>query len=198
MNKSVRAFLSVSSAALLSVFFFCSSALRVNAQDGPRSAALDGITAGRAEFFQGADLKDIKSPPQATVSGDAQVPGRAAAIEPGKGLLPEVRDEVRTKAILQLVADIYSGKHLPYSQDGVTFLNKEGRLPAQPKGFYKEYTLITGSAPHTVVIGETTYQVPPDQGVRGSERVVIGNGEKLYYSPDHYGTFVFLEVIRRF
>lgn len=45
-----------------------------------------------------------------------------------------------------------------YSRDGITFANREGILPAQPLGYYKEYT------------------VPPTAGVanRGSERELPG------------------------
>ena len=116
-------------------------------------------------------------------------------IAPGRDLAPKVEDPVRVEAILKLVSDIYNNVPLPYSQDGATFTNREGRLPIQPLGFYKEYTLLTGSAPHTVVIDGITYQVPPDQGARGSERVIIGGGEKLYYTPDHYMRFIQLTVV---
>ncbi len=118
------------------------------------------------------------------------------AIEPGRDLSPKVEDPVRVKAILKLVSDVYNNVSLPYSQDGTTFTNKEKRLPPQPLGFYKEYTLITGNAPHTVVIGGQTYQVAPDQGARGSERVIIGGGAELYYTPDHYARFIKLTVVR--
>jgi ribonuclease T1 len=118
------------------------------------------------------------------------------AIEPGRDLSPKVEDPVRVKAILKLVSDVYNNVSLPYSQDGTTFSNKEKRLPPQPLGFYKEYTLITGNAPHTVVIGGQTYQVAPDQGARGSERVIIGGGAELYYTPDHYARFIKLTVVR--
>lgn len=117
-------------------------------------------------------------------------------IAPGRDLAPKVEDPVRVKAILKLVSDIYNHVHLPYSQDGATFTNKEGRLPKQPLGFYKEYTLLTGSAPHTVVIDGQTYQVAPDLSARGSERCIIGNGEKLYYTPDHYAHFIELTVVK--
>lgn len=117
-------------------------------------------------------------------------------IAPGRDLAPKVEDPVRVKAILKLVSDVYNNVHLPYSQDGATFKNKEGKLPKQPVGFYKEYTLLTGSAPHTVVIGGTTYQVAPDLSARGSERCIIGGGEKLYYTPDHYAHFIELTVVK--
>ena len=117
-------------------------------------------------------------------------------IEPGRDLAPKVEDPARVAAILKLVSDIYNNAPLPYSQDGATFTNKEGRLPKQPLGFYKEYTLLTGDAPHTVVIDGQTYQVAPDLSARGSERVIIGGGEKLYYTPDHYAHFIQLTVVK--
>ena len=117
------------------------------------------------------------------------------AIQPGSDLKPKVEDPIRVRAILDLVGDVYNNAHLPYSQDGATFTNKEGKLPKQPLGFYKEYTLLTGNAPHTVVIGGQTYQVAPDLSARGSERVIIGGGAKLYYTPDHYAHFIELTVV---
>ena len=120
----------------------------------------------------------------------------AKVIEPGRDLAPKVEDPARIKAILKLVSDVYDHVHLPYSQDGATFTNKEGKLPQQPLGFYKEYTLLTGAAPHTVVIDGTTYQVAPDLSARGSERIILGGGEKLYYTPDHYAHFIQLTVVR--
>jgi len=117
-------------------------------------------------------------------------------IAPGRDLAPKVEDPIRTKAILKLVGDIYNNVHLPYAQDGATFKNKERKLPVQPAGFYKEYTLLTGSAPHTVVIDGQTYQVAPDLSARGSERCIIGGGTKLYYTPDHYAHFIELTVVK--
>ncbi|OGR64381.1 MAG: hypothetical protein A2X31_03555 [Elusimicrobia bacterium GWB2_63_22] len=131
------------------------------------------------------------------VPAEVAAPEKAAGLapQPGKDFTPVIKDQARIKAIMKLVSDVYNGKPLPYSQDGTTFKNKEGKLPAQPAGFYKEYTLLTGNAPHTVVIGGTTYQVAPDLSARGSERVIIGGGQKIYYTPDHYAHFILLEVV---
>lgn len=117
-------------------------------------------------------------------------------IEPGTDLTPLMQDRIRVRAILKLVEDVYYNRPLPYSQDGTTFKNKEGRLPQQPVGFYKEYTLLTGNAPHTVVIDGKTYQVAPDLSARGSERVIIGGGRLIYYTPDHYANFIQFTVVR--
>jgi guanyl-specific ribonuclease Sa len=123
-------------------------------------------------------------------------PAVERAIAPGRDLIPKVDDLARVGAILKLVEDVYNNKPLPYHEDGSIFKNKEKKLPVQPLGFYKEYTLLTGSAPHTVVIDGQAYQVAPDQSARGSERVIIGGGEKLYYTPDHYAHFIQLTVVR--
>ncbi len=122
-------------------------------------------------------------------------PESEKVIEPGRDLTPKVEDAARVRAILKLVSDVYNNAPLPYPQDGATFKNKEGQLPQQPLGFYKEYTLLTGNAPHEVVIDGQTYQVAPDLSDRGSERIIMG-GEKLYYTPDHYAHFIQLTVVR--
>jgi guanyl-specific ribonuclease Sa len=155
------------------------------------NAALTELLAGSSfqNYVQLPAVADLQVPEAALEKAAALSP------QPGKDFSPKVEDQARIKAIMKLLTDIYQGNHLPYAQDGVTFKNKEGKLPAQPAGFYKEYTLLTGSAPHTVVIGGTSYQVAPDLSARGSERVIIGGGEKIYYTPDHYAHFIQLTVV---
>ena len=60
----------------------------------------------------------------------------------------------------------------PYSRDGVTFGNRERRLPSQPRGYYHEYTVKTLGA-HD----------------RGPRRIVCGRLPECYYTADHYRTF---------
>jgi ribonuclease T1 len=52
---------------------------------------------------------------------------------------------------------IHSGGPFPYPQDGSVFRNREQRLPAGSRGYYREYT------------GKT-----PDIGNRGARRIVCG------------------------
>jgi len=68
---------------------------------------------------------------------------------------------------------IASGVKYPTRNDGTTFKNNEGLLPQQPTGYYTEY-------------------VVPTFGVNGAgpQRIVTGRGGELYYTPDHYKTFV--------
>lgn len=50
--------------------------------------------------------------------------------------------------------------------------NRSGALPVQPEGYYQES------------------DVWPGPGRRGAERIVVGGSGEVWYSPDHYGTFL--------
>ncbi len=160
-------------------------------------AAADVKPAALAELVSGAEFRNLVELPAVPASAPEAVLPKAAAASPapGRDFTPKIEDASRIRSMMKLITDIYNGAHLPYAQDGAIFSNKEGRLPVQPKGFYHEYTLLTGSAPHVVVIGGTTYQVAPDLSARGSERIIIGGGEKIYYTPDHYAHFILLTVV---
>ncbi|MDO5768079.1 MAG: ribonuclease domain-containing protein, partial [Psychrobacter sp.] len=60
-----------------------------------------------------------------------------------------------------------------------TFSNREGRLPQQPKGYYREYTVPT-----------------PGESDRGARRIVTGGNPPVvyYFTADHYQSFKTLEV----
>ena len=74
---------------------------------------------------------------------------------------------------------IKSGVSFPHRNDGSIFQNRPPSgastplLPVRPKGFYKEY-------------------VVPTPGVKGPgpQRIVVGNDGKMYYTPDHYDSFI--------
>lgn len=61
----------------------------------------------------------------------------------------------------------------PFDQDGATFENREGLLPGEPTGYYREFTVPT-----------------PGEGDRGPRRLVTGQGGEVYYTADHYDSFV--------
>lgn len=69
----------------------------------------------------------------------------------------------------------------PHRQDGTVFQNREGRLPARPNGYYREYTVRTPGVSH-----------------RGARRIVTGGRppEVYYYTADHYGSFRRFEIPR--
>lgn len=131
----------------------------------------------------------------------AATPAIAAAVQavpPGTGLSPEFSDPGRVSLILDLVARVHDGRPLPFPKDGAVFANREGRLPPQPSGYYREYTVLPPpGSPSDITVGGRPFRISPPQGRRGAERLIIGGGEFLWYSPDHYKTFIALEVLRR-
>lgn len=183
----------LNAAALLLVSAWVSHAS--DAKTDLQPAAMQSLSGGVLPGFDAVPAPAEITIPLAAPERVAEETRAGLAPKPGRDFTPKIEDQARIKAIMKLITDIVNGVHLPYSQDGAIFSNKEGRLPQQPKGYYKEYTLLTGSAPHTVVIGGTTYQVAPDLSARGSERVIIGGGEHIYYTPDHYAHFIELTVV---
>lgn len=77
------------------------------------------------------------------------------------------------KEAQQTIALIKKGGPFPYERDGITFQNREGLLPQKPRGYYSEYTVIT-----------------PGSRDRGACRIVAGDRGELYYTEDHYDSFV--------
>ena len=78
------------------------------------------------------------------------------------------------------LALIQQGGPYPYpDKDGTTFGNRENRLPAEARGYYREYTVPTPGVSH-----------------RGARRIVTGgNPPTVYYlTLDHYDSFSKLEV----
>lgn len=72
---------------------------------------------------------------------------------------------------------IGKGGPFRYSKDGVTFGNRERILPAQPRGYYREYTVKT-----------------PSESDRGPRRIICGgqpvtSRADCYYTADHYTSF---------
>lgn len=59
-----------------------------------------------------------------------------------------------------------------YRNDGITFQNREGRLPKKPSGHYREWVHPT-----------------PGVGGPGPQRIVTGKSGEAYYTHDHYDTF---------
>ena len=76
-----------------------------------------------------------------------------------------------------VVDDIEDGGPYAYpDRDGSTFGNREGFLPEEDRGYYREFTVETPGLSH-----------------RGAKRVVTGGGgfapEVWYYTDDHYDSF---------
>lgn len=74
---------------------------------------------------------------------------------------------------LETIDLIEQGGPYPYGRDDSVFMNREGRLPQHERGYWREYTVPT-----------------PGESDRGARRIVAGRGGELYYTDDHYGSFV--------
>ncbi len=68
---------------------------------------------------------------------------------------------------------IQKGIKFPHRNDGTIFKNREGLLPRKHSTYYREY-------------------VHPTLGVEGpgAQRIIIGEKSEIFYSPDHYKTFI--------
>ena len=72
---------------------------------------------------------------------------------------------------------IHQGGPFPFEKDGTVFGNRERLLPANKRGYYREYTVQTPGARN-----------------RGARRIVCGGvlltaPETCYYTADHYASF---------
>ncbi len=118
------------------------------------AVALLVLSAGLSpSLLQAKDLA-LAAPPSQTVAVD-QLP-------------PQGRD---------MMALIYQGGPFRHDKDGVVFGNRERILPAQSRGYYREYTVRT-----------------PGERTRGARRIVCGGlkpavPDACYYTDDHYASF---------
>lgn len=114
---------------------------------------------------------------QASTAAEQRVPETAARSNDTAtrypAFLPPQAHEVLTR--------IEQGGPFAYRQDGGVFQNRERRLPAQPRGYYREYTVDT-----------------PGSRDRGPRRIVTGGDpvDAYWYTDDHYRSFRRFEVRR--
>ena len=94
---------------------------------------------------------------------------RGPAPAPAAG---EVRVGELPREAKATLALIRKGGPFPYAKDGAVFGNREGHLPKQKRGYYREYTVKT-----------------PGERTRGGRRIVAGASGELFYTDDHYNHF---------
>lgn len=105
-----------------------------------------------------------------TVSVHSRQP--LATAEPAQVRLADLPHEGRVT-----YQKILSGGPFPYEKDGTVFGNRERLLPARPRGYYREYTVVRNGARN-----------------RGAKRIVCGGvrptvPDGCYYTSDHYASF---------
>ncbi|HWC84705.1 MAG TPA: ribonuclease domain-containing protein [Pseudonocardiaceae bacterium] len=118
----------------------------------------------------------------ATTSG---TPGSAPSVS--QGSVPGSSSGLPMQALSALPGQaaqtyqlILKGGPFPYPHnDGVVYQNRERELPSEPSGYYHEYTVPT-----------------PGSSDRGTRRLITGKDHELYYTGDHYQTFVVVEPNR--
>lgn len=134
--------------------------------------------------ISGDDTKSTSAPASSSSAagkpgetGASQAKGKVAGAESGlpvkplTGLPPQASDTWKL---------IKAGGPYPYPRnDDVTFQNREKVLPAKDSGYYREYTVKT-----------------PGSSDRGARRLVTGTGKELYYTEDHYKSFVVVDAGR--
>jgi ribonuclease T1 len=72
---------------------------------------------------------------------------------------------------------IQRGGPFPFAHDGIVYQNLEHNLPAKPRGYYHEYTVVT-----------------PGSDDRGARRIITGKNGEWFYTADHYASFVRVDV----
>lgn len=92
-------------------------------------------------------------------------------VDPESGLPFIDLDDLPPEATVT-VALIESDGPFPHDQDDAVFQNREGILPAEPSGYYREYTVETPGSPD-----------------RGARRLVSGADGQLFWTEDHYDSF---------
>lgn len=109
-------------------------------------------------------------------TGSASAPGTRASStagantpDSGLGTIAESKLPKEARATLTLIR---AGGPYKYDQDDKTFQNREGNLPGQKKGYYREYTVVT-----------------PGSGDRGARRIIGGRDGDRYWTDDHYDSF---------
>jgi guanyl-specific ribonuclease Sa len=155
-------------------------------------------------YAEKADLTTIKNDVNLTIDLSLSNDEKSACQYPNDGLnygtdvTPKITDPVRVNAIVSLVTKIIKCEKLPYKEDGQIFTNKEGLLPQMEKGYYREYTLIIPSGSQKEFnVGDTHFTAYPSYSGRGPERIVIGGGSIIYYTPTHYDSFIQIKLINK-
>ena len=85
----------------------------------------------------------------------------------------QVQNSDLGSALKSTLDRIKAGTKFPHRNDGSIFTNKEGLLPIKPEGYYKEFV----------------HPTPGSKGA-GLQRIVTGRNGEIYYTPDHYKTFI--------
>ncbi|MFJ9785797.1 ribonuclease domain-containing protein [Amycolatopsis sp. NPDC101161] len=127
------------------------------------------------------DVVSDGSPAAPSPSSSASAPAKGGAAVPGadSGLPVKALSTLPPQAS-DTWKLIEKGGPYPYPRnDDVVFENREKRLPGKKSGYYHEYTVKT-----------------PGSADRGARRLITGQAHELYYTGDHYASFVVVDPAR--
>jgi RHS repeat-associated protein len=120
----------------------------------------------------GGPLRSIWASLRAFAADESGEVGWGRSSAAGQRQLPFSDPSLLTEVNVTLDA-IEAGGPFAYSKDGTVWQNKDGDLPVEPPGYYREYTVAT-----------------PGSATRGARRIVQGLGGETYYTNDHDRTFI--------
>jgi len=127
------------------------------------------------------------SSPSTAPGTSASAPAKSGTPAKGSAAVPGADSGLPVKALSALPPQasdtwklIEAGGPYPYPRnDDVVFENREKRLPGKKSGYYHEYTVKTPGSPD-----------------RGARRLITGQAHELYYTGDHYASFVVVDPAR--
>ncbi len=129
-----------------------------------------------SSFEPGKDNDDLNASTESR--GESEIGSQYSQGDQFNSFNPDETEEVSRlrQEVAPTLERIEKGEEHPHPRDGTVFKNREGLLPQQPEGYYTEY-------------------VHPTQGVEhaGLQRIVKGKGGEIYYTSDHYDSFLRLE-----
>ena len=127
------------------------------------------LIAGLAVVLAAGSSTDPPSP-TTTLAPTSTSP--AATVDPSSSGLATIEVADLPAEAIDTLSTIEVGGPYPYRQDDGVFQNREGLLPDQPVGYYREYTVDTPGSPD-----------------RGARRIVTGSAGERFYTDDHYASF---------
>ncbi len=135
------------------------------------------LVLGGAFFLSPAQASPATAQPAAVHSAVLGGSAESAAARSGNPSdLPTINASALPTEGRDTLALIAKGGPYPYKQDDQTFSNREGILPAEPSGYYREYTVKT-----------------PGASDRGARRIIAGSDGEKYYTADHYASFKYID-----
>lgn len=102
-------------------------------------------------------------------AGSAPLPGESSGLQV-QALSALPREATDTWRLIE------KGGPFESNRDGAVFENREKRLPVKTGSYYREYTVRT-----------------PGSTDRGARRLIYGQERELFYTQDHYVSFVLVD-----